>query len=170
MCMEEEIALLEEQLATAHADIDRLQRLLGEVETKAVARETESAELRGGLTAARQETAEREALVADQAAQIEALQASAADAEARASGGARRYREMVLAAEPDLPPDLVCGDSVDAVDESLARARQTVAQVRQRLEQQAQALRIPPGAPARSGPDLASLSATEKIRLGLQQG
>ena len=168
--MEEEIALLEEQLATAHADIDRLQRLLGEVETKAVAREAESAELRGGLMTVRQEAAEREALVADQAAQMEALQASAADAEARASAGALRYREMVLAAEPDLPPDLVGGDSVDAVDESLARARQTVAQVRQRLEQQAQALRIPPGAPARTGPDLAGLSATEKIRLGLQQG
>jgi hypothetical protein len=44
-----------------------------------------------------------------------------------------------------------------------------VAQVRQHLEQQAQAARVPAGAPARGSPDTSELSASEKIRLGLQK-
>src|SRR3972149_1694543 len=58
-------------------------------------------------------------------------------AEERARTAAQRYREAVLAREPDLPAELVSGASVEEIDESVTRARQTVAQVRQRLEQQA---------------------------------
>ena len=68
-----------------------------------------------------------------------------------------------------MPAELVSGDNVDAVDQSVLQARQTVAQVRQHIEQQAQALRVPTGAPVRSAPDTSNLSAAEKIRLGLQQ-
>jgi hypothetical protein len=44
-----------------------------------------------------------------------------------------------------------------------------VAQVRQHLEQQALAHRVPTGAPVRAAPDHSGLSSAEKIRLGLQQ-
>jgi hypothetical protein len=49
----------------------------------------------------------------------------------------------------------------------LLQARHTVAQVRQHIEHQAQSLRVPTGAPVRSGPPIDGLSPAEKIRLGL---
>ncbi len=77
------------------------------------------------------------------------------------------YRASLLAAEPDLPEDIVQGATVEAVQESLERARQMVAQVRTRLEAQASLERTPPGVPARSAPDLSALSPQEKILMGL---
>jgi hypothetical protein len=68
-----------------------------------------------------------------------------------------------------LPQELVGGESVAELDEAVSRARQTVAQVRQHLEQQAQSLRVPAGAPVRGGPDVSGLTAGEKIRAGLKQ-
>ena len=84
---------------------------------------------------------------------IEHLQAQVADAEAReATRGAEigELRRQLAAKEERL-------------------ATQTVAQVRQHLEQQAQSLRVPAGAPVRGAPDVSSLTASEKIRAGLKQ-
>lgn len=88
-----------------------------------------------------------------------------------------RYREAALAAEPALPPELVAGDSLDAVERSLNAARRTVAQIRERLaSEQAAAHRaggslqpgFPIGAPER-GQGGEALSAGEKIAQGLRE-
>ncbi len=167
--MEEEIVVLEEQLAAAHADVERLQTLLAEAETTVANHESDGAELRRQLGLSRRELEEAQSAMTLQAAEVEAARSSIAGIEAKAAAAVARYREAMLAAAPDLPADLVDGDSVEAVDEALGRARQTVARVRQHLEQQAQALRVPAGAPVRAGPELSDLSPAEKIRLGLQQ-
>ena len=167
--MDEEVVLLEEQLAAAHADIERLQGRLADAEARAGTRESELAAIHGELEAARRETAEREASLASQAEELESTRSYLTLIENRAREATSRYREAALAREPHLPADLVTGETVEEIDEALVRARQTVAQVRQHLEQQAQALRVPAGAPARGSPDLSSLTAAEKIRLGLQQ-
>jgi chromosome segregation ATPase len=166
---EEEIALLEEQLASAHADLERLNAQLAETRDRVGFLEREVETLRRQVEEAKRTLSERDADLAAQADEIEALRAVAAAADGRLAAAARRYRDVLLAAEPELPADLIAGDSIEAVDESVARARTTVAQVRQHLEQQARELRVSPGAPARAGRDLAGLSAAEKIRLGLQQ-
>ncbi len=145
--MEEELVLLEEQLAAAQADIERLQEALAETSAKASTHESEGAELKRQLVAARRELAEREGVMSAHAAEIETLRGAITAAEERAKAAAGRYRESVLALDPELPADLVGGDSVEAVDESLAQARQTVARVRQHLEQVAAAQRVPAGAP-----------------------
>ena len=76
---------------------------------------------------------------------------------------------MLLAAAPELPEELVAGDSIEELDASAERARQTVRQVRERLESQAQAGRVPAGSPPRGSPDFSALSSIEKIRLGLNR-
>jgi chromosome segregation ATPase len=164
---EEEVVLLEEQLASAHADIERLTARLADADAMAKGHQADTTELRRQLDAARDQIGEREGVAQSQAGQIEALQAILEELHGRSQGDAARYRALVLAHEPDLPADLVAGDSIEAVDESLAQARQTVAQVRQHIEQQAQALRVPAGAPVRAAPDTSDLSPAEKIRLGL---
>jgi hypothetical protein len=166
VCVDEEVVLLEEQLATAHADIERLEARLGEAER----RSAEATELRLQVDTLQAEATERTAFAASLQAQVESLEAQIGEARERSRSDALRYRDLVLGHEPDLPADLVFGNSIEAVEDSLVQARQTVAQVRQHLEQEALAHRVPMGAPVRAAPDLSGLSAAEKIRLGLQQG
>jgi hypothetical protein len=161
--VDEELVLLEEQLSAAHAEVRRLESRLSEAEARSGALEAGAADLQRRLDAALQDVVARDATIATQESAIIA----AAD---QARNDAGRYRDAVLAREPGLPADLVRGDTVDAIESSLIAARQTVAQVRQHLEQQAQAIRVPAGAPVRAAPDLSGLSSAEKIRLGLQSG
>lgn len=79
------------------------------------------------------------------------------------------YRTSLLAAEPEIPEEMVQGTTVEEIEMSLARARQMVEQVRSQLEAQASQERVPFGAPMRSAPDLSSLSPQEKILLGLSR-
>jgi hypothetical protein len=169
MRVEEEVVLLEEQLAAAHADIEQLQSRLSEAEARASGRDAELAEIQGRLETTLAELAERQSQQMAQSTELAEAKTALESMEERVREAAGRYRDAVLARETDLPGDLVAGDTIDAIDESLKTARETVAQIRQHLEQQAQSQRVPPGAPVRTGPDLSALSAAEKIRLGLQQ-
>lgn len=95
-------------------------------------------------------------------------QVSSAQSDLRLS--AAKYREAMLAAAPDVPPELVAGVTVAEVDRSLVAARETVAAVQRRLAERAAAERVPAGAPARGGTDLSALSPREKIALALSRG
>jgi chromosome segregation ATPase len=158
----EELAALQEELDAAKAEVERLQELLADREARAVHAESQLSELRGELSQARTESEAREAELAGLREREQSLAAQVQDA-------AQRYRTLALKQAPELPEELVTGDSVDAIDEALQQARETVSKVRGHLESQAQAGRVPVGAPARSGPDPSALSTDEKIRLGLQQ-
>lgn len=121
------------------------------------------------------------AALSERDARIAQLEAALGDAEsavqirveeieavsARLAQAVELYRASLLAAEPDVPEDMVQGATVEAVQESLERARQMVAQVRGRLEAQASVERTPLGAPARAAPDVSALSPQEKILMGL---
>lgn len=94
-----------------------------------------------------------------------ASQVEAANASLRAA--AARYRDLVLRSDPALPPDLVGGDDIDAVEASAAAAREIVGRVRAEVEAQAGRARVPAGAPTRGASDLSGLSPEQKIRVGL---
>jgi multidrug resistance efflux pump len=112
--------------------------------------------------------------VADKEAEIASLEESAARcgqeierlnellAKAVAS-----YRQAVVEANPEIPVELIGGGSIEAIDESLARAKDLVSQVKQGLEAEAARSRIPAGAPARTPPDLSHLSARQKIQYAI---
>ena len=63
-----------------------------------------------------------------------------------------RYRDAVLAAEPELPPELVQGETLEELESSLNGARAAVAQTRDRLTADEGGGGFPVGAPA-PGPD-----------------
>ena len=86
------------------------------------------------------------------------------------SRAAAKYREVLLAALPEVPLELVAGQSVEEIDRSLVSARATVDVVRRQLAGRAAAERVPAGAPARGAPDLSALSPREKIALALSRG
>lgn len=114
---------------------------------------------------------EIEALAAVESAELAAVHAALEAERDRTRSVLARYREAVLTAEPDLPPELVHGDSLDELDASLAAARSAVAEIRARLtEANASVERgFPVGAPARVGASTAGMSAAEKIRRGLEE-
>ena len=167
--MDEEVVLLEEQLATAHADIDRLQTELAELAARDAERDAEAQAMRAQLQAARGEAEAARSQLSTQEEESRRLREALDRAEMESREALSRYRDAALEREPQLPADMVSGGSVSELDAAIERARQTVAQVRQHLEQQAQAARVPAGAPARGGPDTSELSESEKIRLGLAE-
>ena len=158
----DEVVELEEQLAAAQAEIERLQATAADREARATHVESQLAGLRQELSQAREETQVREQ-------ELAGLTERGAALEAQVRSAAERYRELALERSPELPQELVAGETVEEIDQAIERARETVAKVRGHLESQAQAGRVPVGAPVRSGPDLSALSAEEKIKQGLQQ-
>lgn len=100
---------------------------------------------------------------------------AALDAErAQTRAALDRYRAALLAAEPELPPDLVRGESLEELEASLEAARATVAEVRARMEADAPSeptpeRGFPVGAPPRGDLGTNGMSAAEKIRYGLEQ-
>lgn len=97
------------------------------------------------------------AQVTNQEAIIASLQSDLSDA-------VTKYREGVLREHPEIPADLVTGISTADIDASLAKAKAVVEQVKKHL-----ADKIPPGAPARSGINVESLSPRQKIEYGLRK-
>ena len=154
---EEELQELREELAAARSELEGLQVTAADREARAAHLESELASARSELAGAREEAHSRE----------EELRAQHDELSAQAQSAAQRYRELALQQSPELPEELVAGDSVAEIDAALERARETVSKVRGHLESQAQATRVPVGAPVRSGPDLSGLSAAEKIEHGL---
>jgi ABC-type transporter Mla subunit MlaD len=77
------------------------------------------------------------------------------------------YQTLVIETNPELPPELITGDTIESIDDSLAKARDLISQVRQGLEAEAIKTRIPAGAPARTPPDFSALSAREKIQYAI---
>lgn len=128
-----------------------------------------------------QASAAEEGVTADENGEVAGLRAALEEREARIASLERdfgalrkemavalqRYRASLLASAPEVPEELVQGDTVQQVEEAFARARGMVQRIRSDLEAQASRERVPAGAPVRSAPDMLSLSPREKISYGL---
>jgi hypothetical protein len=76
-----------------------------------------------------------------------------------------RYRAQVLASAPEVPEELIQGETVAEIDASVEKARQMVERVKQQLE--AHITTVPAGAPPRRSSELSELSPREKIAYAL---
>jgi len=130
-------------------------------------------ELEDKLAAAEQQlglkTQDSEALTAS----LKATQEELTAAKAAYSGAVADYKKLVLQTSSLFTADIIWGDTIEDVKASVEKASALVSKIKQGLEAQAKELAehttIPAGAPARSGPDVSSMSTTEKINLGLEQ-
>jgi len=77
------------------------------------------------------------------------------------------YKAVVLQANPEVITELVSGDSISSVNESLEEAKNLVSRVRQDIETEISWARVPAGAPERTPPDLSALSPREKIQYAI---
>jgi hypothetical protein len=118
--------------------------------------------------------------VATKTQDIEVMKGQLAEASTNFEGAKAAYayavedfKKLVLATNPLFTPDIIGGDTIDAVKTSIEKAGFLVNRVKEGLEAQAKALAglttVPAGAPARTGPSTEGMSTKEKISLGLEQ-
>jgi DNA repair exonuclease SbcCD ATPase subunit len=77
------------------------------------------------------------------------------------------YRELAVQANPGLPAEMVKGNTIEEINESLKSARAIVEKVRQEMDTEAARVRVPAGAPQRVPLDLSALSPREKIQYAI---
>ena len=87
----------------------------------------------------------------------------------RMTNSTARYRTAILSGAPEVPEELVRGDTVEELDASLVQARGIVEKVAQRLGSQVASEQVPAGSPPRRPPDLVAMSPHEKILYALQR-
>lgn len=78
------------------------------------------------------------------------------------------YKAMVVQANPEVLEELISGDTVESINESLSQAKTLISKVRQGLEAEISLTRFPAGAPERTLPDLSGLSPREKIQYAIR--
>ena len=146
--------------------------------------ETERQRAQGLVTEATMPLQERvialEAEVSVKTQDIEAMKGQLAEASTNFEGAKAAYayavedfKKLVLQTNPLFTPDIIGGDTIDAVKTSVEKAGVLVGRVKEGLEAQAKALAglttVPAGAPARTGASTEGMSTKEKINLGLEQ-
>ena len=77
------------------------------------------------------------------------------------------YKETVVQANPGVLAELITGETVAEINESLKNARALIERVRQEVEAEASRTRIPAGASQRAPLDLSALSSREKIQYAI---
>lgn len=120
------------------------------------------------------ELAEVQALRESASGELTQAQAELTSVRDRLREAAVKYREARLAAAPEIPQDLVeAAEEIPEIDRQFESAQRVVSRLRKKMEEeereQRRSARVPAGSPQRRAPDLSSLSATEKIRLGLER-
>jgi chromosome segregation ATPase len=126
------------------------------------------------LAAKDQRIAELEQALAGKDEQVAALTQSAAELEQRLAElleslaqAISSYRALAVKYNPSLPEEQIVGDSIEEVNASLASAQALINRVRQELEAEMAAARIPAGAPQRTPADLSALSPRDKIQYAI---
>ena len=126
------------------------------------------------LIAARSRVAELEQAVTEKDEEIDRLKRTGEEFEERCreldesfTKAVNGYKTLVIKSNPDIIDDLIDGDTIESINESLEKAKNLVSRVRQGMKAEISKVKVPAGAPERSSPDLSSLSPAEKIRYAI---
>jgi len=159
---EEEITALQAELEGARREAEELKGQLGERDARLGEVQRQLAEATAAKETGEEELVSVRAGLADREAQLAAATESLSNA-------VERYRASLIAANPEIPQEMIGGDAISDIDTSLERARELAGRVRTRLEEDLKATAVPVGAPQRSAPDLSDLSPREKIEYALRK-
>ena len=126
------------------------------------------------LTKANARIIELEQTVANLDSEVATMKQAAAESEEKLTTINRSlaeavtgYKALVAQFNPEVPEELISGDTIEAINESLEKAKTLVSRVRQGLEAEITAGKVPAGAPVRTPPDLSALSPREKINYAI---
>jgi len=155
----EDLEAIKAQLEEEKAASATLKEAMAAKDAKIVALEGEL----GGLTSELEGKAtELEASIAELAKAREASEAAIGIATGK-------YREALLEAHPDIPQELIAGNTIDELFGSVEKGKAVVESVKKSMEAQAAAAKVPAGAPTRGSITTEGMSPRELIAAGIQQ-
>jgi len=140
--------------------IAELENLIAQKDQELASRDTRISELEQAVAGLESEIAALKQAVAESDDNLNKLNESLNQAVAS-------YKALVIQSNPDVPEELVTGDSIEAITDSLASAKELVTKIRKGMEAEISLARVPIGAPERTAPDLSALSPREKIQYAI---
>jgi len=129
--------------------------------------QTENQNSPGGEESAESRVTELEALIEQRDDELSQANARISDLEQVMAEAVASYKAMVTRSNTDVPEELIGGDSIESINESLTNAKNLINKVRQGLEAEITSSKVPAGAPQRTPPDLSALSPREKIQYAI---
>ena len=150
----------EEELEQTRARITELEGVLAERDKELDSRD-------GRISELEQIVVDRESGIAILKQSVAELEQKMADLSDALTQAVSSYRTLAIKSNPGMPEELITGDTIDAIDESIANAKTLVDRVRQELESEIAAAKVPAGAPQRASLDLSALSPREKIQYAI---
>jgi chromosome segregation ATPase len=149
-----------EELGNAGDDSEELKR-----ENEALTRELESRD--AAVIRLEQALASKDSEIATLKQALDEAKQKLADLGQALAQAVASYKALVVQANPGVLAELITGDTVEEVNESLKNAQALVDRVRQEMEAEASKTRVPAGAPQRAPLDLSALSPREKIQYAI---
>jgi len=156
---DEEITALQAELEGAKKEVEGLTAQLEE-------RDAKMGELQAVIASQSEAITEKGVLIETREQELATLREASAEATSK-------YRGSLLAANPNVPEEMIVGETIADIDASLETAKALVGKVKASLEEQALSLSkgapVPAGAPERSGTDLSSMSPRQKIEYAIRK-
>lgn len=173
---EEEITILQQKDQQKEAELEGARKEVEELKSQLGERDATMGELQRQLAEAvalNQTSAEELTLLQKGLEEKDTQLASTSETLSQA---VERYRASLVAANPEIPQEMIAGEAIANIDISLEKAKALVEKVasslERRREEEARATllgRVPTGAPERSSPDFSSMSAREKIEYAIRK-
>lgn len=160
---DEEITAMEQELQTAKADLETTRMEVESLNSQLSERDSKMGELQTSIT-------EKGVLIESQVSELSVLKQANLDSEGRQAElsnslveATEKYRSALASANPSVPVSLITGETIAEIDASMETAQGVVDTVKETLAAASAETLVPAGAPERTGPDLSSMSAKEKI-------
>jgi len=143
-----------EDIAAVKAQLDEEQKAKATLEEAMAQKDTRLAELEAALSEAKQ---------GSEASTVELASVKEARDQAVA-----RYLTMAKASNPQVPDDMISGETIAEIDASVEKGKGLVSAVKKTLGSEAAAAKVPAGAPTR-GETTEGMSNKDMIAAGIQQ-
>ena len=160
VCLKEGEELTDEEIEALQAELESTKAELADLKAEKETLRVESATLASELETKEARITELEQAVTEANEKLTNISNALSQA-------VTSYKAMVVQANPDVPEELITGDTIEAIDQSLENAKALISKVREGIGVEVAAGRVPAGAPPRTPLDLSVLSPREKIRYAI---
>jgi len=144
-----------EDIAAVKAQLEEEQKAKTTLEEAMTEKDARLAELETALSEAKQGS--------------EASTAELASVKEARDQAVTKYLGMAKASNPQVPGDMISGETIEEIDASVDKGKGLVSAVKQSLESETAAAKVPAGAPTRGAISLEGMSSKDKIAAGIQQ-
>jgi len=144
-----------EELDAVKAQLEEEQKAKTTLEEAMTAKDARLAELEAALSEAKQGS--------------EASAAELASVKEARDQAVSKYLGMAKASNPQVPQDIINGETIAEIDASVEKGKGLVSAVKKTLESETAAAKVPAGAPTRGAISLEGMSPKDKIAAGIQQ-